>query len=89
VQTSGGGATAGALAEREGRQAFNTSSVQTIVDPNRLDGPFSIPFAGADAAAKARVTALVIRHSVVFSATIGSLLFHEARASSSLSRNPS
>jgi predicted dinucleotide-binding enzyme len=40
-------------------KAFNTPSVRNIVDPNRLDGPFSIPLAGADAGAKARVAKLV------------------------------
>jgi hypothetical protein len=40
-------------------KAFNTPSARNIVDPNRLDGPFSIPLAGADAGAKARVAALV------------------------------
>ena len=40
-------------------KAFNTPSVRNIIDPNRLDGPFTIPLAGADAAAKARVAALV------------------------------
>jgi 8-hydroxy-5-deazaflavin:NADPH oxidoreductase len=40
-------------------KAFNTPSVRNIVDPNRLDGPFSIPIAGADAGAKARVAELV------------------------------
>jgi 8-hydroxy-5-deazaflavin:NADPH oxidoreductase len=40
-------------------KAFNTPSVRNIVDPNRLDGPFSIPIAGADAGAKARVAGLV------------------------------
>jgi predicted dinucleotide-binding enzyme len=40
-------------------KAFNTPSVRNIVDPSRLDGPFSIPLAGADAGAKARVAELV------------------------------
>ena len=40
-------------------KAFNTPSVRNIVDPTRLDGPFSIPLAGADAGAKARVAELV------------------------------
>jgi 8-hydroxy-5-deazaflavin:NADPH oxidoreductase len=40
-------------------KAFNTPSVRNLVDPNRLDGPFSIPIAGADASAKARVAELV------------------------------
>ena len=40
-------------------KAFNTPSVKNIIDPKRLDGPFSIPLAGADAGAKARVAALV------------------------------
>jgi predicted dinucleotide-binding enzyme len=40
-------------------KAFNTPSVRNLVDPNRLDGPFSIPIAGADAGAKARVAELV------------------------------
>jgi predicted dinucleotide-binding enzyme len=40
-------------------KAFNTPSVRNIVDPNRLDGPFTIPIAGADAGAKARVAELV------------------------------
>jgi hypothetical protein len=40
-------------------KAFNTPSVRNILDPNRLDGPFSIPLAGADAGAKARVADLV------------------------------
>jgi predicted dinucleotide-binding enzyme len=40
-------------------KAFNTPSVRNIVDPNRLDGPFTIPLAGADAGAKARVAQLV------------------------------
>lgn len=40
-------------------KAFNTPSVRNVLDPNRLDGPFSIPLAGADAGAKARVGALV------------------------------
>jgi predicted dinucleotide-binding enzyme len=40
-------------------KAFNTPSVRNVVDPNRLDGPFSIPLAGADAGAKARVAELV------------------------------
>jgi len=40
-------------------KAFNTPSVKNIVDPRRLDGPFSIPLAGADAGAKTRVAALV------------------------------
>lgn len=40
-------------------KAFNTPSVRNIVDPDRLDGPFSIPLAGADAGAKAQVAKLV------------------------------
>ena len=40
-------------------KAFNTPSARNIVDPNRLDGPFSIPLAGADTDAKARVAELV------------------------------
>ena len=40
-------------------KAFNTPAVRNILDPNRLDGPFSIPLAGADAGAKARVSELV------------------------------
>jgi hypothetical protein len=40
-------------------KAFNTPSVRNILDPNRFDGPFSIPLAGADAGAKARVADLV------------------------------
>jgi predicted dinucleotide-binding enzyme len=40
-------------------KAFNTPSVRNVVDPNRLDGPFTIPLAGADAGAKARVAELV------------------------------
>src|SRR6185295_13987890 len=40
-------------------KAFNTPAARNIVDPHRLDGPFSIPLAGADAGAKARVAALV------------------------------
>jgi hypothetical protein len=40
-------------------KAFNTPSVRNIVDPARLDGPFSIPLAGADANAKSRVAGLV------------------------------
>lgn len=40
-------------------KAFNTPSVRNILDPHRLDGPFSIPLAGADAGAKARVAELV------------------------------
>ena len=40
-------------------KAFNTPAVSNIVDPGRLDGPFSIPLAGADPDAKARVAGLV------------------------------
>lgn len=40
-------------------KAFNTPSVRNLVDPARLDGPFSIPLAGASADAKARVAELV------------------------------
>jgi 8-hydroxy-5-deazaflavin:NADPH oxidoreductase len=40
-------------------KAFNTPSVRNVVNPNRLDGPFSIPLAGADPDAKARVADLV------------------------------
>lgn len=40
-------------------KAFNTPSVRNLLDPDRLDGPFSIPIAGANASAKARVAGLV------------------------------
>jgi predicted dinucleotide-binding enzyme len=40
-------------------KAFNTPSVRNMLYPNRLDGPFSIPLAGTDAGAKARVAELV------------------------------
>ena len=40
-------------------KAFNTPSARNIVDPSRVGGPFSIPLAGADVDAKARVAELV------------------------------
>ena len=40
-------------------KAFNTPSVRNVVDPSRVDGPFTIPLAGADTDAKARVAELV------------------------------
>jgi predicted dinucleotide-binding enzyme len=40
-------------------KAFNTPAARTIANPNRGGGPLTIPLAGADGAAKARVAALV------------------------------
>lgn len=40
-------------------KAFNTLSWQTMADPSVAGGPVTIPLAGDDAAAKARVAALV------------------------------
>jgi 8-hydroxy-5-deazaflavin:NADPH oxidoreductase len=40
-------------------KAFNTPAARSIVDPKRLGGPITIALAGTDAAAKARVAALV------------------------------
>jgi 8-hydroxy-5-deazaflavin:NADPH oxidoreductase len=40
-------------------KAFNTPSVRNVIDPSRVDGPFTIPLAGTDADSKARVAELV------------------------------
>ncbi len=40
-------------------KAFNAIAAKTVLDPARLGGPVSIPLAGADRIAKARVAALI------------------------------
>jgi predicted dinucleotide-binding enzyme len=40
-------------------KAFNTPAAKSIIDPQRAGGRVSIPLAGADVAAKARIAALV------------------------------
>jgi 8-hydroxy-5-deazaflavin:NADPH oxidoreductase len=40
-------------------KAFNAIAAKTVLDPARLGGPVSVPLAGADRTAKARVAALI------------------------------
>ena len=59
IQTSVGEQLQAWLPKARVVKAFNTPAAKNIVDPKRLDGPISIPLAGADAEAKTRVAALV------------------------------